>query len=252
MCTVTLIARRRGYALGMNRDEKRARVAGLPPARRQFDGRVVVCPSEPGGGTWIGVNEAGITLALINWYSVKAKAPAPAVSRGGAVWSALSSTSPGAVDAAIRMQPLPRINPFRLIGVFPNTREVVEWQWDLLQFARRLHPWRTGVWISSGYDESGAQQSRGRAFAQALKQASAGTLEWLRRLHRSHAPGRGPYSVCMHRADAATVSYTEVVVNPAAATLRYASGPPCCGKFTAAHEFTLSVDPILCPAPAAR
>src|SRR5689334_4291843 len=33
MCTVTFIARQRGYCLGMNRDEKLARPIGLPPER---------------------------------------------------------------------------------------------------------------------------------------------------------------------------------------------------------------------------
>lgn len=236
MCTVTLIARRHGYALGMNRDEKRARVAGLPPARRKLDGRAVVFPSEPGGGTWIGVNDAGITLALINWYSINAKAPTPAVSRGGVVLSALSSLSATAVDAAVRTQPLPRINPFRLIGVFPHTKEVVEWQWNLQQLARRSHPWRTNIWISSGYDEPGAQQTRGKTFARALRQSSAGTLDWLRRLHRSHAPDRGAYSICMHRPDAMTVSYTEVIVDEAAAMMRHAAGPCCSDNRLCKHR----------------
>jgi uncharacterized protein with NRDE domain len=70
MCTVTFIARQNGYALGMNRDEKVTRVTALPPARFCLAGRTVLCPSEPGGGTWIGINDAGSTLALINWYSL--------------------------------------------------------------------------------------------------------------------------------------------------------------------------------------
>jgi hypothetical protein len=239
MCTVTLIARRHGYALGMNRDEKRVRVAGLPPARRTLEGRTVLYPSEPEGGTWIGVNDAGIALALINWYSVNVRAPAPAVSRGEVVLSALLGTSAAAVDAAVQARPLSRTNPFRLIGVFPKAKEVVEWRWDLQQFVRRPHPWRTNIWISSGYDEPGAQQARGKIFARASRQSSAGTLDWLRRLHRSHAPERGPYSVCMHRDDAATVSYTEVVVNRIAGTIRYVGGPLCCSTFASAHQFAI-------------
>jgi len=56
------LARRNGCALGVNRDEKLTRVAALPPSRLLLGGRTIVCPSEPNGGTWIGVNDAGATL----------------------------------------------------------------------------------------------------------------------------------------------------------------------------------------------
>jgi hypothetical protein len=52
-------------------------------------------------------------------------------------------------------------------------------------------------------------------------------VEWLRRLHRSHRPEIGPYSICMHRDDAATVSYTEIVVSRGISRMRYESGPTC-------------------------
>jgi len=38
MCTVTFIARRNGYVLGMNRDEKLTRAAGLPPRLTHLNG----------------------------------------------------------------------------------------------------------------------------------------------------------------------------------------------------------------------
>ena len=59
MCTVTFIARKHGYALGMNRDEQLSRVPGLPPSEKTINGCRVLAPSEPGGGTWIALNERG-------------------------------------------------------------------------------------------------------------------------------------------------------------------------------------------------
>lgn len=228
MCTVTFIARRNGYALGMNRDEKLTRVAGLPPARRSIGGREVLSPGEPGGGTWIGVNDKGATFALINWYSTPARVGEKVVSRGAVVRSILAAGSPSDADEALVPSSLDRVNPFRLIGIFPTRRAVLEWRWDLERLERFANAWRTRIWISSGFDEPGAQRIRSRTFGKARRQDSRGSLGWLRRLHRSHGPGRGPYSICMHRADAATVSYTEVTVADGMAIMRFSPGAPCC------------------------
>jgi hypothetical protein len=229
MCTVTFIAQQNGYALGMNRDEKLSRAAGLPPRLTHLNGRAILAPSELSGGTWIGVNDTGATLALINWYSIATRVAGPAtVSRGEVVRLALPSDSSALVDVTLKELPLARVNPFRLIGVFPTDKAVVEWRWNLQRLERLNHHWQTNTWISSGFDEPGAQQARGKAFGEALRQTSAGSTDWLRRLHRSHGPERGPYSTCMHREGAATVSYTEVVMSRRMATMRYAPGALCC------------------------
>ena len=227
MCTVTFIARKHGYALGMNRDERLTRASGLPPSPKTIKGRIVLSPSEPGGGTWIALNDRGVTFALINWYSVSKRVTGETVSRGQVVNAAALAEMPNLVDATLAQLPLKRINSFRLIGVFPVTRELVEWFWDLESLVCKQRRWENQQWISSGFDEPAAQRIRGRTFRAALKENSAGSLDWLRRLHRSHAPQPGPFSTCMHRADAATVSYTEIVLASRQATMRYHSGAPC-------------------------
>src|SRR5258706_10058037 len=98
MCTVTFIARKRGYCLGMNRDEKLTRPTGLPPKTKKVNGRAVISPSEPGGGTWIAVNDHGATLALINWYSIATRVDRNALSRGEVVNSASAAISPDSTD----------------------------------------------------------------------------------------------------------------------------------------------------------
>src|SRR5204862_7203877 len=100
MCTVTFIARKRGYCLGMNRDEKLTRPTALPPKKRTVNGRAVFAPSEPGGGTWIALNDQGATLALMNWYSIKARIERNALSRGEIVNSVSASVSSDSADAA--------------------------------------------------------------------------------------------------------------------------------------------------------
>ncbi len=227
MCTVTFIARQKGYCLGMNRDEKLTRPTGLPPKKKKVNGRAVISPCEPGGGTWIAMNDHGATLALINWYSITARVDEKAVSRGEVINSMSAATSPDFADAALHGLPLNQINPFRLIGMYPAISEIVEWRWNLKQLVRKNHRWKSQQWISSGFDEPTAQRVRGKTFQRALRQDSAGSLDWLRRLHRSHSPQAGPFSTCMHRTDAATVSYTEVTVSSLLATMRHHAGAPC-------------------------
>lgn len=227
MCTVTFWPRRRGYALAMNRDEQIARARGLAPKRHTVAGRTALYPSEPGGGTWIALNDAGATLALINWYAVTARVERAPVSRGEVVRAALLANRADETDRVLARLPLPRINPFRLIGVFPATAELVEWRWNLKTLARRRHRWQARQWISSGYDEPGAQRARSAVFRAARRQRDPGSLYWLRHLHASHRPERGPYSTCMHRPDAATVSYTEMAIAGGRAAMRHCNGPPC-------------------------
>ena len=234
MCTVTFVPRDTVYYLAMNRDEQLSRIAGLPPKQQFINGRTVLFPSEPNGGTWITLNDTGSCFALVNWYSVTARAQQEPVSRGEVVKAVSAFSSPDSVEAELKRLPLDRINPFRLIGVFAADCKITEWRWDLKKLARKNHRWKAQQWISSGFDERTAQQLRGKTFAEAQQQRSAGSRDWLRRLHRSHSPNRGAFSTCVHRTDAMTVSYTEISVSARKGSMHYHATSPC--QNTAHHE----------------
>jgi hypothetical protein len=227
MCTLTFIPRKKGYALAMNRDEQRTRETALPPLVRLVNGSAVIHPMERSGGTWIAVNQRAAGFALLNWYSVSARVKTHPVSRGEIVLAVAAADSAGAVAAILRQLSLDQFNPFRLIGVFPDQNRICEWRWDLKRLARQNHSWAMHQWASSGFDEPQAQAVRARTFHARRRLKSAGRLEWLRRLHGSHSPESGPFSTCMHRDDAATVSYTEVTAASGRATMRYHAGAPC-------------------------
>jgi hypothetical protein len=224
----------------MNRDEKRTRAKGLPPALRNIDDHRVLYPSEPTGGTWIALNDKGVSFALVNWYSVPSKAEGNVLSRGAIIPCLGGANSPALADAGLAELPLNRFNPFRLIGIFPGIREIVEWRWDLKQLTRSRHLWRTQQWISSGFDEPTTQKVRSEIFRKALTQKSAGSLGWLRRLHRSHSPCLGPFSICMHRDDATTVSYTEISVMPYQGHVRHRCRALCECPESLFHSLRLS------------
>lgn len=236
MCTVSFIARQRGYLLAMNRDEQLTRAKSLPPKVISASGRKVICPSEPCGGTWIAVNDTGVTFALINWYSVPTRLLKNPISRGGIVNFVKAQSSSTVTAEIMAGLPLKQTNPFRLIGIFPRAQEIVEWRWNLNRLGRKDHSWQARQFISSGFDESEAQLVRSQMFRQAMRLKSAGTPAGLQRLHRSHTPACGPFSTCMHRAGAATVSYAEIHVGSKIVSMTYHAGAPCrVGKQTHHH-----------------
>jgi hypothetical protein len=230
MCTISFLPKAQGFYLAMNRDEKLDRSTALAPRIINIGSRLAVFPSEPTGGTWISANDAGVCLALIDWHRVKRELRHDIVSRGQIVGALTGKYSAEEIADGVMELPLRKLRPFRLIVVLPSERHVIEWRWNLEQPTMRDHQWRRQHWFSSGLDEERAELERQRV-CDLAHNGQLGSLGSLRQLHRSHAPKRGPFSICMHRPDAATVSYTEVAVSERRATMRYKSGP-CCAKGT--------------------
>lgn len=226
MCSVSFLPHSRGFYLGMNRDESLQRAAANPPALFTRD-CLALYPTEPAGGSWVGVNEAGLTAALINWYAVMRRPGSGRVSRGIIVPTVLRAAELDAALRALATVTLADVAPFRLLLFASGERRACELRWDQRTLDEIPHTWTPQHWFSSGYDEPRAQDERLRVAREKWSKPEAGRLPWLRRLHGSHEPARGPFCFCMHRKDAATVSYTEIVVTRRAATMRYHDGPPC-------------------------
>jgi Transport and Golgi organisation 2 len=227
MCTVSFLPKAHGFYLAMNRDEKLDRSVALAPTIVDVAGRRAVFPHESTGGTWISANNAGVCLALINWHCVEREPKHDVVSRGEVVRGLAGKSTTNEIADGIGTLPLRKLRPFRLITIVPSEGLVTEWRWNLEWLTRRDHKWQPLHWFSSGFDERRAELARQRICDAAHTNQSTRTLNWLRRLHRSHAPKRGPFSICMHRRDASTVSYTEVAVSEKRATMRYKAGPCC-------------------------
>ncbi len=236
MCTVSFLPTRTGFMLAMNRDEQVLRPRAQTPRRHWTGTRASLYPSEAGGGTWIGANDAGLCLALINWYAKPQRDRALCVSRGIIIPHLLAADDLVDVSAMFADLPLPRINPFRLIAVSAGEQMMRELRWDGEALTRSHFGWKRRHWFSSGYDEALTNKSRAAVVRGIAKVAPAA----LRKLHRSHLPAEGPFSVCMHRADARTVSYTEIVTTKSGAAMRYAAGSPCLKKAGAPRKLAFA------------
>jgi hypothetical protein len=229
MCTVSFVPNKRGFYLAMNRDEKRSRHAAVAPSAVDLRSARAIFPREPNGGTWIAANDAGVCLALINWHRVDREPKRDLISRGQVVRELAGKSTADEIANGVIELPLHKLRPFRLIAFLSSEKALTEWRWNLEWLTMRNHEWQRQHWFSSGFDEGRGELERQRVCDATYDGQIGRSLRWLRQLHRSHAPKRGPFSICMHRPDATTVSYTEVAVSGRRATMRYKPGP-CCSK----------------------
>jgi hypothetical protein len=67
MCTLTLVQSKEGFELGFNRDELRTRLPETLPSFHLFDDSKCLMPKDSQAqGSWLGVNNFGIVVALMN------------------------------------------------------------------------------------------------------------------------------------------------------------------------------------------
>jgi hypothetical protein len=242
MCSVSFLPRENGFVLAMNRDELLSRVPALPPRLHLRGELAVLCPSEPGGGTWIGVSSAGLAFSLLNWHSQPDRPGENLVSRGEVVRALLSARSSREAASILRELPLKKMNPFRLIAISLPEHLLTEWRSGNEGLTSQAHPWKRHHWFSSGLDEHKAIRVRREVCAEFPGDLQE--LATLRKLHASHLPVAGPFSLCMHRPEAATVSYTEISVRGDEAAMFYIPGAPCSASPRFSEELNLDVAAI--------
>lgn len=226
MCTVTWCRRSDGYDLLFNRDERRARPEAEPPREHTLSDTRALYPTDPqGGGTWMGVNEFGLTLCLLNYYSAeKLYQPEDPVSRGLLVPALLdAATVSEAVSrlAAMNLEPYP---PFIMLGIAPGEAvTAVTWNGSGPTSAVVDDP---PILTTSSHEEGRVVAFRREQFHRWFTQGWTLTPEHLLAFHRSQEPEPGPFAVCMERDDAATQSLSHVEVKASSIAFIYSAGPP--------------------------
>lgn len=247
MCTVTWSAAADGYDLFMNRDELHTRGHALPARRASTNGVNYLSPVDSdGGGSWIAVNEFGVTACLLNNYppdsggddasAVHGAHGAPErqfTSRGRLLLSLMDARSAGDVGEKLQGEDLGQFRPFYVfaLAASPAVASSVAspsgrlFRWDgrgeLVVDVAPRPPISTSSFEAHAVVGNRTDLYR-RQIGEALPAQSA-----LEAYHRSHDPERGPYSVCVHRDDAGTKSLSHVTVRPDEITFEYTDGPPC-------------------------
>ncbi|HTF89275.1 MAG TPA: NRDE family protein [Planctomycetota bacterium] len=231
MCTLTWLLRDDGYFVAFSRDERRTRAPATGPKLFERAGVKGIAPIDgEAGGTWIAVNEQGLTLALLNGYRFQGAQAQRADERR--TWSSRGELALQFGDAASVAEVATRLSEFDLERYRPfelaafdtaGAATLASWTGSTL-ITRELHGGDRPL-VSSSFDDDGARVQRRAQYAKLVSgEASEHELE---RFHSSHAPSRGAYSPCMHREDAHTVSFTRVRVGARQVELLYQPLSPC-------------------------
>ncbi|MFN7947701.1 MAG: NRDE family protein [Blastocatellia bacterium] len=245
MCTVSWLHQGGGYQLFCNRDERHTRRHAAPPQLHQRAGVNFIAPVDGDhGGSWIGVSEFGLSLCLLNRYQDETVEPlAKPVSRGLLLTELMDSDSPAQVSCRIKQNDLTRFQPFTLLALAPGTPALII-HWTGRELLNGSSAEAQMPLTSSSYETARVIESRQQQFAEMKQQAGKITADLLVKFHRSHAPERGPFSVCMHRADAATVSFSRISVADGAIRFDYHSAAPCTDGAHTSHSLSLCQRPI--------
>jgi hypothetical protein len=179
------------------------------------------------GGAWIGANECGVSICLLNGArrGVQTRGGGRR-SRGLLLPELLTAASLMEVNERLWRADLTPYAPFTLAVLEPGQPASVA-EWD--GFEKVIVPYAEPYMplVSSSFDPDGVQVRRREEFARRLESAGKLDARVLCGFHESHGRGPDAYSPCMHRADARTVSFSWIKVGCDSIEFFYAPEAPC-------------------------
>jgi len=223
MCTVTIVPYDDGFRLVCNRDERRDRPAAAPPTVHRRQHSMATYPEDPvGGGTWVGVNDAGLTAALLNRTIGSAASPGSASlrSRGRIIPNLLGCRSlTGALETMAGLDPA-QFGLFRLMLV-QGMVGVVLTSDGLALSVESTTTSRPFMLTSSSLGDAVVETPRRHLFERLLLKDDGALTAAQARFHAHQWRSRAYLSVRMERPDARTVSRTCITVTSHTIELRY-------------------------------
>ena len=221
MCTVTWWRTPGGYEIFFNRDERKSRKPARAPSIHQaHDVRYVAPEDGNAGGSWIGSNEYGLSLCLLNYYAAAAADATPGrvgpYLRGGTCAASVA-------DVAHRLKhvEIADYSPFFLVALDVASPATVH-AWDGKSLVSYDVPDDQVPITTSSFDTDNVVAQRRERFAAMLKQYGRIDADLLGAYHASREARGDAYSVFMRRDDAETVSVSHVMVSPEAVAFDYA------------------------------
>jgi uncharacterized protein with NRDE domain len=224
MCTVSIVpVGADGFRVMCNRDERRSRPVAFAPRVERAGGHDAIFPRDPlGGGTWIGVNTAGLAVAVLNRHDDQSRDRTCGArqSRGAIGVQVLRC---GRLDDVVRWAGSLTADdyaPFRLVALHKHRLVVVQSDGYTIDASRRTLV-APVMFTSSSLGDERVAPLRRALFEQLVTRRSECWLSGQLQFHGHQWPERPEVSVLMDRDDAATVSRSTIDVGPQRVHFRY-------------------------------
>lgn len=210
MCTLSVLRLSNFLVITMNRDEARLRhEAGLKQQHK--NGVEWLYPIDgQARGTWFGVNNHGVVLALLNRYQDPQSSTAP--TRGNIIPQALAYGNFKLVKKHLSEQNYQYYNPFDLVLI--SSCECLHLSWNGRHLSIDNADQRALLLSSSALNTETVLAKRQLHFQQWLAQSpelSAAAV--LQKIHLQHNPDSRRDSVLMDRSDAHSKSICQVLLD---------------------------------------
>lgn len=217
MCTLSWWINDQQRGLFFNRDENRNRPRSLAPQIIEHTTDSPPCrilmPTDPqAGGAWIGVNQHGLILALLNHYPKNQISHPGNLSRGLLVIDLLTKhASPEACFTELTQIDLKQHSGFVLFAMnLQNEPMIASWNGSQLTAPPLPEPAQPHYLTSSSFQPETCLAYREQLFSQTDSSTSPSQLKTL---HHHYDPASPAYSPLMQRPDSATESITEIVID---------------------------------------
>jgi len=235
---MTWFVKDNGYELFFNRDESVSRSRAQKPSVQYIEDVRYISPTDvDAGGTWIAVNQFGVSVCLLNHYQYEQIATYKKwVSRGEIVRSFANTNNLVSAELKFKDLSLDDYRAFRMfiIDRFGNNFLCI---WD--GHSSRIEMSVSTPKSSSSVDAKHVKTARKKLFRDVGLQDSYNTSKFLE-FHAGHTPNKSQESVCMHRTDANTVSLSHIVVDGDTINFSYADGAPCEAELGPAEQIILT------------
>lgn len=236
--------------LAANRDEHYDRPSA-PPARWQGKPRILAGKDLRAGGTWLGINELGLLVGILNRRINGTSLPASVARSRGLLCAELLHTANAAKALSVIEQDRARYNPFTIVFADSSAAYVAYNNDDKIN----IEPIDAGVHVFSSaaeVDLHSAKAKRARAgFAalvdlpsQRLNELSS-VLPALQRILSDHSLGEGSddpgEAICVHREASGTVSSSVILFDQLMHRFVgfHCAGSPCRSSFVPAFNLAI-------------
>jgi uncharacterized protein with NRDE domain len=196
MCTVIYLPQKDGPMFVSSRDENPARLTFAPKIRLQRDVNILCPQDEEKGGTWIGTNEKGSAVILLNGgFENHVRAGSYKQSRGTIVSGLLAETD---IVNAWNCQTLLDIEPFTLVVWYANRLYQLTWD-GRAKHTQQMNAQKPMIWSSSTLYDAQAKALRATWFNEILDKRFEVNEETLFNFLHQHNDRQNGF--VMHRSD---------------------------------------------------